>query len=276
MKSHSKGKMATLDDKILGEKLHNYCSSSEDDGGSDYEDSRSGDEEGNSPAPQQSAEPAPVNSWNGTASNTGPKGVLEDWRRFKQLEAENRAELEKERIALAKKLTLSVKPEREEAEEKKIEELEDELNELIDEEFLLKYQQQRMQELMNQLQKAPKFGKVVTLNTQDEFLNAIDKEDQKVTVIIHLYSSNSIACETMDGCLNVLATEYPMTKFCRIAVDVAGLSRHFRIDGVPALLVYKGGQIIGNFVQLATELGNDFFATDVERFLIEYGMLPEK
>lgn len=268
--------MATLEDKILGEKLQIYCSSSEDEGASD--DEKSGDEEGNVPQsqPLPTAEPPPINSWTGQASNTGPKGVLEDWRRFKQLEAENRAELAKERIALAKKLTLTVKPEREEAQDKQIDELEDELSELMDEEFLMQYQKQRMQELMTQLQKVPKFGKLITLNNQEEFLNAIDKEDTKVTVIIHIYNSSTRACETMDGCLNVLASDYPTTKFCRLAADMAGLSRHFRVDGVPALLAYKGGQIIGNFVQLATELGNDFFATDVERFLIEYGMLPEK
>lgn len=267
--------MATLDDKILGEKLQIYCSSSEDEGGSD--DERSGDEEGN-PVIKEAckAELPPVNSWSGSASNTGPKGVLEDWRRFKQLEAENRAELEKERIALAKKLTLSVKPEREATEDKKIEEIEDELNELLDEEFLLQYQKQRMQELMSQLQKTPKFGKVITLNTKDEFLEAIDKEDAKVKVVIHIYNHSSQACESMNGCLDVLAADYPDIKFCKIFADVTGMSRHFRSEGVPALLVYKAGQVIGNFVQLSTELGNDFFATDVERFLIEYGMLPEK
>ncbi|PZC82308.1 phosducin-like protein [Helicoverpa armigera] len=268
--------MATLEDKLLGEKLQNYCSSSEDEGESD--DDRSGDEEGE-PAKAQvatNAEPPPINNWTGQASNTGPKGVLEDWRRFKQLEAENRAELAKERIALAKKLTLTVKPEREEAKDKQIEELEDELSELMDEEFLLQYQKQRMEELMSQLQKVPKFGVLTTLNSQEEFLFAIDKEDPKVTVVIHIYNNSTRACETMDGCLNILASDYPTIKFCRIAADLTGLSKHFRVDGVPALLVYKGGQIIGNFVQLATELGNDFFAVDVERFLIEYGMLPEK
>ncbi|CAG4950813.1 unnamed protein product [Colias eurytheme] len=267
--------MATLEDKILGEKLHNYCSSSEDEG-SDDEGNASGDEEKAIKTSATAAEPPPVNSWNGSASNTGPKGVLEDWRRFKQLEAENRKELEKERIALAKKLTLSVKTQREEEKEKEIDEIEDELNELIDEGFLMKYQQQRMQELMAQLQKAPKFGSVQTLNSQDEFLNSIDKEDPKVAIIIHIYSNKNRACETMDGCLNILASDYPTIKFCRIAADITGLSRHFRVDGVPAILVYKAGQIIGNFVQLASELGNDFFAPDVEKFLIEYGMLPEK
>ncbi|XP_023943803.1 phosducin-like protein [Bicyclus anynana] len=267
--------MATLEDKILGEKLQNYCSSSEDEG-SDDEDSRSGDEEEkSSKLCTTSVEPTPVNTWNGTASNTGPKGVLEDWRRFKQLEAENRQELAKERIALAKKLTLTVKTAREEEQAKEVDELEDELNELLDEGFLMQYQQQRMQELMKQLQKAPKFGKVLSLNTQDEFLSAIDQEDPKVTVIVHIYNNTVKACETMDGCLNILASDYPGIKFCRIAADIAGLSRHFRVDGVPALLVYKGGQIIGNFVQLISELGDDFYASNVEKFLIEYGMLPE-
>ncbi|XP_059050736.1 phosducin-like protein [Achroia grisella] len=267
--------MATLEDKILGEKLHNYCSSSEDEGDSDYEDSRSGEEPSNPPKSAGCAEPPSINKWTGSASNTGPKGVLEDWRRFKQLEAENRVELEKERIALAKKLTMPVRTDKEDEKAKEIDELEDELSELIDEGFLMKYQQQRMQELMSQLQKAPKFGKVITLRSQEEFLNAIDKEDHKVTIVIHIYSNN-IACETMVGCLNVLAADYPMIKFCQISVDITGLSRHFRVEGTPALLVYKAGQVIGNFVQLATELGNDFFATDIERYLIEFGMLPEK
>lgn len=271
--------MATLDDKILGEKLQNYCSSSEDEDGGGSDDDRSGDEEGNpikSEAKTSQLPPAPVNKWNGTANNTGPKGVLEDWRRFKQLEAENRVELEKERVALAKKLTLTVKPDCEAEEDKKIEEIEDELNELMDEEFLMQYQKQRVQELMSQLQKTPKFGAVRTLNTKEEFLDAIDKEDANITVIIHIHNKKSRACETMNGCLDILAAEYRDMKFCRILADITGMSRLFRSEGVPAILVYKGGQIIGNFVQLATELGNDFFATDVERFLIEYGVLPEK
>lgn len=263
--------MATLEDKILGEKLHNYCSSSEDEGS---EDEGSGSEE-KVIKTLPKADPPPVNNWNGAASNTGPKGVLEDWRKYKQLEAENLKEMERQRIALAKKLTLTVKTETEEEAEKARDEIEDELNELLDEGFLMKYQQQRMQELMAKLQKAPKFGKVKTLESQDEFLSAIDKEDPKVAVIVHIYSDKNKACQTMDGCINVLATEYPSIKFCRIAVDITGLSRHFRVVGVPAILVYKSGQVIGNFVQLATELGNDFFATDVEKFLIEYGMLPE-
>ena len=71
--------MATLDDKLLGEKLHYYCSSSEDE---------DGDEQGEGRGAAEAAPPPP----NSGGANTGPKGVIEDWRRFKQLETEKREE----------------------------------------------------------------------------------------------------------------------------------------------------------------------------------------
>lgn len=47
-------------------------------------------------------------------------------------------------------------------------------------------------------------------------------------------------------------------------------------EGLPALLVYKGGQTIGNFVKLEDTFGQDFFASDVESFLIENDILTEE
>ena len=38
---------------------------------------------------------------------TGPKGVIKDWQRYKQLEAEKRASQSLEKMQLAKKLTLT-------------------------------------------------------------------------------------------------------------------------------------------------------------------------
>lgn len=42
-----------------------------------------------------------------------------------------------------------------------------------------------------------------------------------------------------------------------------------RKEGLPALLVYKGGQMVGNFVKLEDTFGEDFYAVDVESYLIE-------
>lgn len=67
--------MATLEDKILNEKLEYYCSSSSEDEGKDSEAS---DSEETKPESVNSGEAPSVscNEWNGTSSNTGPKGVL--------------------------------------------------------------------------------------------------------------------------------------------------------------------------------------------------------
>lgn len=45
---------------------------------------------------------------------------------------------------------------------------------------------------------------------------------------------------------------------------------------LPTLLVYKAGELLGNFLAVTKRFSEDFFATDVEAFLNEYGLLPEK
>ena len=103
--------MATLDDKLLGEKLHYYCSSSEDeaDGGDEgADDGGKGDDSRTSAAAACAPTPKFVpESELRNGHNTGPKGVMEDWRRFKQLERENRAEAAAEKEALTKKLAMT-------------------------------------------------------------------------------------------------------------------------------------------------------------------------
>lgn len=64
--------MATLEDKILGEKLHNYCSSSE---GSDDEDSGAESNDKKAPVAETNS-PLEINKWEGSSTNTGPKGIL--------------------------------------------------------------------------------------------------------------------------------------------------------------------------------------------------------
>lgn len=266
--------MATLEDKILGNKLENYCSSSEDE--DDDEDQSDCDE----PKPSKSQEPAPelppANDWDGTSSNTGPKGVLKDWQRFKQLEAESRNEQEKERLELMKKLSLSCMSSNEEDEYKKQKEAQDELDELLNDDFLLHYQKQRMQEMLAQSGRLPRFGKLSSLSSSGEFLEAIDCENKSVVVIVHIFEDRIPACSVMNGCLISLSQEYPTVKFCKLVSSLAGMSRQFKIRGVPALLVYKGGQMIANFVRITDELGHDFYANDVENLLLEHGILPDK
>ncbi len=41
-----------------------------------------------------------------------------------------------------------------------------------------------------------------------------------------------------------------------------------KVSGVPALLVYRAGQLTATFLRLTDQLGQDFFANEVEAFLL--------
>ena len=83
--------MATLDDKLLGEKLHYYCSSSDDEGeGSEDEAGTGKGVTKGAGGGGKAVSQTPGQAWDGSSANTGPKGVLKDWQRYKQLETEMR------------------------------------------------------------------------------------------------------------------------------------------------------------------------------------------
>lgn len=270
--------MATLEDKILGNKLENYCSSSEDDEGG-YEDASDGESAGSKAAAPTAGATFHKNEekWTGSSANTGPKGVIKDWQRFKQLETEKNEEKERERLQLMKKLSITAKTSAEDQQQRDQDTFDAELAELLSDDTLLEFQRQRMREMMERCGQQQQFGKVIALNNGDEFLNAVDKEGALTSVIIHIYENHLTACKVMNQCLNKLAEEYPQVKFCKIFGSVAGLSKDFKSGGIPALLIYKAGNLIGNFVRVSDDLGgDDFFASDVESFLIEHGMLPDK
>lgn len=147
--------MATLEDKILGEKLHNYCSSSEE---SDQDNSDSEESQVKN-TPNETPTLPDINKWEGTSTNTGPKGVITDWQNFKKLESERNRMAELEKIELAKKLTLTVQSALDEEREKAALEDPDMAELLKDDDFLLTYQKQRMQEMLQQTNHNSQFGK---------------------------------------------------------------------------------------------------------------------
>ncbi|XP_072908623.1 phosducin-like protein [Hemitrygon akajei] len=273
--------MTTLDDKILGEKLQYYCSSSDDDD-SDRDENQ-----------QKTIKNAVISVGAGvrerSAVNTGPKGVINDWRRFKQLETEQRAEQRREVHRLIKKLSMSCRSHLDEQKELHKQKVVQEkvngkltlkecnmLNEQDDEVFLEQYRKQRMKEMREHLYSGKRFEQIYELTSSEDFLDTIDKEEKNTLIVVHIYEAELPGCEAMNGCLICLASDYPLVKFCKVRSSVIGASARFTDNALPALLVYKCGDLIGNFVRITDQLGYDFFAADLESFLREYGVLPEK
>ncbi|KAI5695337.1 hypothetical protein M8J76_016147 [Diaphorina citri] len=244
--------MASLEEKILGERRENYCSSSEE---SEHEDSDAEEACSGVQKSEQAPEPPPVKEWNGTASNTGPKGVLKDWEQFKQYECQMRRDKELQRLAQIQKLALTCQSSEEARKEA---EMEAELKELEDDGFLLGYQREKMKQMYDRL-----------------FLSEIDSEPRHITVIAHLSSPSLPACRALNSSLAELSRSHTNVKFVSVPLGCVGdhFSATFKTSGLPAMLAYRGGEVVGNFVRLGEELGEGYFVEDVEAFLVEAGLL---
>lgn len=206
-------------------------------------------------------------------THTGPKGVINDWRRFK-LESMDHESLPPQKRELLRQMSSSQK--NEENPNRKMSTQEYELLKEEDEGSLKKYRRQCMQEMHERLSFGPKFEGVYQLESGEAFLEVIEKEHRLTVVVVHIYKNGVKGCEELNNCLDCLAAEYPSVKFCKIDAVATGAGERFSDDVLPTLLVYKAGELLGNFLACTQHLTGEFFATDVEAFLNGYGLLPEK
>ncbi|XP_006872758.1 PREDICTED: phosducin [Chrysochloris asiatica] len=145
-----------------------------------------------------------------------------------------------------------------------------------DENCLHKYRRQCMQDMHQKLSFGPRYGFVYELKTGEEFLEIIEKEQKITTIVVHIYEDGIKGCHALNSSLTYLATEYPMVKFCKIKASNTGAGDRFASDVLPTLLVYKGGELLSNFIRVAEKFAEEFCAGDVASFLNEYGLLPER
>uniref|UniRef100_A0A3B4G7S2 Phosducin n=1 Tax=Pundamilia nyererei TaxID=303518 RepID=A0A3B4G7S2_9CICH len=198
-----------------------------------------------------------------TATQTGPKGVINDWRRFKELLRQMSSPIP---TALNQFLTPMCR--------KFVQEYE--LLKEEDEGCLKSYRKRCMQEMHDKLSFGPRFEGVYDLDSGEAFLEVIEKEHHSTVVVVHIYKNGIKGCEALNSCLDCLASEYPTVKFCKIDAVASGAAERFSDEYLPTLLVYKAGELLGNFLSCTQHLNEEFFATDVEGFLNSYGLLPEK
>ncbi|TRZ02404.1 hypothetical protein DNTS_034462 [Danionella cerebrum] len=212
-----------------------------------------------------------------TVTHTGPKGVINDWRKFK-LESMDQESLPPNKRELLRQMSSPQKPR--EANmgslNRKMSAQEYELIKEDDEKSLRKYRKQCMQEMHERLSFCPKFEGVYDLDSGEAFLEVIEKEHHLTVVVVHIYKNGVQGCEALNNCMDCLANEYTTVKFCRISASSTGAGERFSDEVLPALLVYKAGELLGNFLAVTQHFNEEFFATDVEAFLNAYGLLPEK
>lgn len=207
---------------------------------------------------------------NNERKHTGPKGVLADYRDFKTEQRQALAERMRALEKGAKRLVLNNPV----VDEEKSEDEEDYFKDFDkDETFMKQYLDRRMQEISHVLESQKRFGHLKEI-TSDMFVDEIDKEDREVYVVIHLYEKMIPSCQQMNFCLKYMAQDFPRLKFC--CITASQTSDKFRNGvGLPALLIYKDGVLVHNFVEVREEIGADFAVTEIQDLLTRCGILGE-
>ncbi|XP_066931273.1 phosducin-like protein [Clytia hemisphaerica] len=250
--------MADLDSKLTGDKTASYVSDSD------------GEDSGPLDAKQND-----MPAYDGP--QTGPKGVLEDYKQYKNLCKIEDNIATKEKIEYHKKTAFTADPNKH-TDEVKNENSDDEFD-FEDDEFLKEYHQKRLEQMQTEMENKiklnmTKFGQLFDLQTSDELLNVIENEDKSIIVIVHLCDESVPGCIKMNECLDCLAKQYSHVKFCKISATKAGLSLQFKLSALPALQVYKAGTLIGNYIKMLDHLDKIFYTADVENFFIENDIIP--
>lgn len=145
-----------------------------------------------------------------------------------------------------------------------------------DETCLRKYRKRCMQDMHQWLSFGPKYGTLSELQSGEQFLETIEKERKTTTVIVHIYEDGVKGCDLLNSSLASLAAEYSMVRFCKIKASNTGAEDRFSSDVLPTLLVYRGGELVSNFLSVTEQFNEEFLAVDVETFLKEFGLLPQK
>ncbi|XP_023610490.1 phosducin [Myotis lucifugus] len=229
---------------------------------------------------EEAKNPSLEEDFEGQATHTGPKGVIHDWRKFK-LESEDTDSVPPSKKEILRQMSSPQTRDDRDPKERFSRKMSIQEYELIhqdkeDETCLRKYRRQCMQDMHQKLSFGPRYGFVYELETGEQFLETIEKEKKITTIVVHIYEEGIKGCDALNSSLTCLAAEYPMVKFCKIKASNTGAEDRFSSDVLPTLLVYKGGELISNFISVAEQFAEEFFAGDVESFLNEYGLLPER
>lgn len=188
-------------------------------------------------------------TFNGCSVNTGPKGVIHDFKR---------------------EVTRSDRPSIAES----VDDVDVEFQHLMaDDSILQEFKAKMMQKQSKKTSDSPTFGYVKHVQSGDEFLKNVDDENPNVLVISHVFRKFSSTCSQLNKCLEELASEFKSIKFICIDAAVVGLSNNFVENGVPALLAYKSGNLIKSMVSLEEHLDKNFDVIQLKELLAQNNVL---
>uniref|UniRef100_A0A1I8EP43 Phosducin domain-containing protein n=2 Tax=Wuchereria bancrofti TaxID=6293 RepID=A0A1I8EP43_WUCBA len=232
--------MADLEAKLLDCDTAGYCSSSSD-SCSDNEDMKVDKRNSVLQRPEMTGTKQAVSR---NYRNTGPKGVLDDYKICKAKLEEKELKRCEQIVAQAKICTLSGELQNDNLEE---------------------IRRKRLLEMKDCLYA---MRKVDELTEKEQFLCYIESNQDK-WVLIHIYDEDNEGCITLNKIFNTLAVRYPHLRLAKVLPLTIGMSQQFKMNALPTLQVYRNESLLGNFVRITDQLGEKFTVDQLIHFLSE-------
>lgn len=211
-------------------------------------------------------------SRNRTSSNTGVKGVISDYNRALLEEQLQLAEDRLERMEILQKATYPavnnnsastqqscIKSNNNERDDDDNDDLDNSVDDNDD--FLQSYRSQRLKQLQTETSTLLPTFSTFTSTTPEEYVSLVDSIDSRVYLIVHLYEPTIKECAMLHSTLEKVAACMNYAKF----IEVEALQANPDLDTIclPALLVYRGGELVHNLVRFTDELVTSGGGSDV-------------
>ncbi|KAK6348980.1 hypothetical protein TWF730_009740 [Orbilia blumenaviensis] len=212
------------------------------------------------------------------AANTGPKGVLADARSF---------EIAKRREQQARQTTTtnthnyknSIDIPGIQGVQARL--LDDRMrqsdNSDDDDELMQAWRQRRLQELKSgsnfnrkKVATGRRYGRLETVDANG-YLDAIEKVTADTVVVVLIYDDRSSESQFVEDCIGTLARRHVSTGFVKLHYTEAEMDRKV----VPAILAYRGGELIANLPRIVDEIpaGRPLSSESLETVLRKHNAL---
>ncbi|GMI24920.1 hypothetical protein TrRE_jg7189, partial [Triparma retinervis] len=141
-----------------------------------------------------------------------------------------------------------------------------------DDEFMRSYRDARL----NQLKHAvtyPTYGHLKEVDAI-EYASLVDEIDQRSYLVVHMYEPYVEGCKRINNMLEDLARRMTWCQFVRLHCFKA--NPNFDPIALPVIMLYRGGELVENFVKATDALPNDFKVADLQWLLENAGVVdPE-
>ncbi|POM76050.1 Phosducin [Phytophthora palmivora] len=212
------------------------------------------------------------------SANTGPKGVINDYKAHKRYQKQERLRKEAERQAvlnrIAKGAIVTSTPSTRDSNSLECEcdggsDCECDDTDLIDDAFLAEYTEKRVKQMQEAARNRKVYGELEYI-TPEQFVALTSKTDSTDSdcVLVHLYHSENYACGLLNMQLELLARKLVHVKFAAMVAKEADAT--IEMADLPVVLIFRGQQEQETVVDVALCLDGEFTLKRVEAFVREH------